>query len=294
MILVRLLMLLTVIFWGWSFVATKICLNYMTPLEVIGLRYLLGLPVLLSVILFKRVKLDFQRKDLGIVLLASVVITTHFLIQITGMKYTTATNTGWIIAVTPLVIVVLSVVFLKEKITLNAALGVVIATAGILLLVSRGHLFRLAWLKSVGDWLILGSAHTWAVYTVLTRNVTRRYNPLSVSFAILAFSSIVILGWMLFTSDLTKFRHLPTEPVVAILFLGIVCLALAFWCWQEGVSKLGAAKAGFFLYLEPLATTTLAVPYLHESFGVFTAIGGLMVLVGLYLAEKRKIKPHQS
>lgn len=290
MILVRLLMLLTVIFWGWSFVATKICLHYMTPLEVIGLRYLLGLPVLLLVILLKRVKLDFRRKDLGIVLLASVVITIHFLIQITGMKYTTATNTGWIIAVTPLVIVVLSVVFLKERITLNAAIGVVIATVGIILLVSRGHLFRLEWLKSTGDWLVLGSAHTWAVYTVLTRNVIRRYNPLNVSFAILTFSSIVILGWMLFTSHWGKFLHLPLEPTIAILFLGIFCLALAFWFWQEGVSKLGAAKAGFFLYLEPLATTTLAVPYLNESFGVFTAIGGLMVLTGVYLAEKPNTK----
>ncbi len=290
MMLARALMLLTVTFWGWSFVATKICLDYMTPLEVIGLRYLLGLPLLLVVILVKRVKLSFARKDLGLVILASIVVTVHFLIQITGMKYTTATNTGWIIAVTPLVLMVLSVIFLKEKITLKAVVGVAIATVGILLLVSRGNLFDLGWLGSVGDWLILGSAHTWAIYTVLTRDVARRYNPLLVSFAVLLFSSIVIIGLMLFSSEWDKFLHLPLEPIIAILFLGVICLALAFWFWQEGVARLGAAKAGFFLYLEPLATTALAVPYLNESFGVFTAIGGLMVLVGVYIAEKQNSK----
>jgi len=287
MILARALLLLTVTVWGLSFVATKICLGYMTPLEIIGLRYLLGLPVLLTVILLKRVKLRFNRKDLRNILLASLVITIHYLIQITGIKYTTATNTGWLIAVTPLVLVVLSVVFLKEKITFNSIIGVVIASVGILLLVSTGNLCDLEWLRSTGDWLILASAHTWAVYTVLIRDVSRRYDPLLVSFAVLGFSAVVIVGSMAFGADWEKFLHLPLEPVVAILFLGIGCLALAFWFWQEGVARLGAAKAGFFLYLEPLATTALAVPYLNEPFGFFTALGGVMVLAGVYLAEKK-------
>jgi len=294
MMLARLLMLLTVTLWGWSFVATKICLDYMTPLEIIGLRYLLGLPVLLAIILFKRLRMRLARHDVGVILLASAVITVHFLIQITGMKYTTATNTGWIIAVTPLVLVVLSVAFLKERITRLALTGAATATVGILLLVSKGRLFDLSWLKSTGDWLVLGSAHTWAVYTVVTRDVTRRNNPLLVSFAVLAFSAVIILGGMAFAADWNKLWHLPLKPVIAILFLGVGCLALAFWFWQEGVSKLGAAKAGFFLYLEPLATTALAVPYLGESFGLFTAVGGLMVLAGVYLAERRQPSPPLS
>jgi len=290
MMLARALMLLTVTLWGWSFVATKICLGYMTPLEVIGLRYVLGLPALLGIILAKRVRFYLAPKDLGLVFLASIVITAHFLIQITGIKYTTATNTGWLIAVTPLALAALSLVFLKERITRNAVVGIVVATGGIVLLVSRGHLRELTWLRSTGDWLVLGSAHTWAIYTVLTRNVARRYNPLLVSFAVLGFSSVVIVGSMAFTSDWDKFAHLPLEPIIAILFLGIACLALAFWFWQEGVVRLGAARAGFFLYLEPLATTALAVPYLHEPFGFFPAVGGLMVLAGVYLTEKGKSK----
>ena len=58
---------------------------------------------------------------------------------------------------------------------------------------------------------------------------------------------------------------------------------------QEGVAGLGAARSGFFLYLEPLATTALAVPYLNESFGYFGAIGGVMVLAGVYLTERRRV-----
>ncbi|MEW5993686.1 MAG: DMT family transporter, partial [Candidatus Zixiibacteriota bacterium] len=142
MILVRMLLLVTITFWGWSFVATKICLNYMTPLEVIGWRYLLGLPVLLVIILLKRLRPRFSGKEMVTIILSSIVVTTHFLIQVTGMKYTTATNTGWLIAVTPLALAVLAFIFLKERTTRNAIIGIVIATVGITLLVSRGDIAR--------------------------------------------------------------------------------------------------------------------------------------------------------
>ena len=60
MILARVLLFLTVVFWGFSFVATKICLEYMTPLELMGLRMVIALPVLLTVILIKGVRLEFK------------------------------------------------------------------------------------------------------------------------------------------------------------------------------------------------------------------------------------------
>lgn len=285
----RILLLLAVIFWGTSFVFTKILLAYVTPVELLGLRFIIGLPFLYLVVLKKRIKIRFEKKDYWKVLLGAVIITAHFLIQITGLKYTSATNTGWIISVTPLVLAFLSFLILKERIGRNGIIGIIVATMGIILLVSKGKIGELGWLSSVGDWLVLLSAHTWAIYTVATRDISRKYHPLSVTFSILLPSAILVVGYMIFTSDWSRFISMPTEPTVALIILGIFCLGAAHWFWQEGVAKFGAAKAGFFLYLEPLSTTALAVPYLHEHFGVFTAIGGLMVLGGVYLGN-RKVK----
>ncbi len=61
---------------------------------------------------------------------------------------------------------------------------------------------------------------------------------------------------------------------------------LAQWFWQLGVARLGAARAGIFVYLEPLATTALAVPLLGETFGVATAVGGALLLLGVWHAER--------
>ncbi len=285
--LIRIYLLLAVIFWGWSFVFTKILLDYVNPAELMGLRLLIGLPILLIILIVKQIKIKFQKSDYKAILAGGLVITAHFLIQITGLKYTSATNTGWIIAITPLVLAVLSFVVLKEKIGLKEILGIIVATFGIVILVSKGNLLNLNWLNSIGDWLILLSAFTWSIYTVIIRDISRKYNPLAVTFCILIPATLILTTYMIISSDWSKFTSLPAEPLWALLALGVLCLAVAHWFWQEGVAKFGAAKAGFFLYLEPLSTTALAVPYLGEHFGIMTALGGMMVLGGVYLAEKK-------
>lgn len=285
--MIKILMVLTVCLWGWSFVATKVALEYLSPLQVIGLRYCLGLPVMLAVLLGKRRRISIERRHYKTFLAAAAVITVHFLIQVTGMQYTTATNTGWLISVTPLVLAVLSIAFLGERLTARAVAGILVATAGVLLLVSRGRIFDFGWLQSGGDWLVFASAHTWAVFTVLTRDLSRKYSPLAVPFVVLTLSALLIVTLMLTVTDLSVIATLPLRPILAVLFLGIMCQGLAFWLWQEGIARLGAARAGIFLYLEPVATTALAVPFLGEPFGPFIASGGLLVLVGVYLAERR-------
>lgn len=287
----RIYLLLAVIVWGWSFVATKILLAYVSPVEVMGLRFLVGLPVLYVIVVAKKIKFNFTPRDRWMVALASLIITAHFLIQITGIKYTSATNTGWIISITPLVLAVLSFLILKEKIGRKEIVGIAVASSGIVLLVSRGHLGDLGWLKSGGDWLVLASAHTWALYTVVTRDISRKYSPLTVTFSILLPSAVLLVGYMAVMSDWSRFVHLPMEPMFSVLFLGVLSLAVAHWFWQEGVADMGAAKAGFFLYLEPLATTALAVPYLNEQFGLLTGVGGALVLGGVYIAQRRRRAP---
>lgn len=283
---IRILLLVTVVVWGATFVATKICLAYLTPAEVFGLRLLLALPTLYALIITRRITLSFTPLEKRRLLLGSAVLTLHFLIQITGLQYTSATNTGWIISVTPLVIVMFSYFLLKERIRANDIVGVAIATAGIFLLMSRGDFSSLDWLASRGDWLVLASAHTWAIYTVLGRNISRSHNAVAVAFAFLLPATILMTAYMALTSDWSKFVHLPVEPLMALVFLGVIAMALANWWWQKGVASIGAAKAGMFLYVEPVATTVLAVPLLHESLGVFTAIGGFLVVCGVYWAQR--------
>ncbi len=279
-------LLAAVVIWGCTFVATKVCLAYLTPLELLAARLALALPVLLVLARLKGVRLDMRGHGRAW-LLGATLIGVHFYIQITGIQYTTATRSGWIIAVTPIVMAVLAALWLHERIGRGLALGIVVATLGVLLLVSDGRIGDLDWLRSTGDWLVFVSAHTWALYTVAVRDLVRERSPLAVTTAVLAPATVVCVAATAWRSELTTFTRLPTEAIVSLVFLGVAGMAVAHWFWQHGVAAIGAARAGSFLYLEPLSTTALAVPYLHEPFGPFTILGGSLVLAGVWLAQRR-------
>jgi drug/metabolite transporter (DMT)-like permease len=286
-VLPHLLLLSAVILWGWTFVATKVLLEELGLIDILAWRLAIGLPVLGLALLARRVPLRFAREDARPLLLGGVTFTVHFLVQVSGLTLTTAVNTGWIIAVTPLALAVLSHLFLREHIGRAGVGGLVVATAGIVLLVSRGRVADMAWLQSSGDWLVLASAFTWAIYTVVTRDLVRRRPPLAAVFVILTVSGVLAAAFALVAGDPGAVRNLSARGIAALLYLGVAGMAAGQWFWQEGVSRLGATRAGMYLYLEPLATLALAVPLLGEPFGPFIALGGGLVLAGVWVGQCR-------
>ena len=280
------LLLAAVVIWGWTFVATKILLAEVGPIEVFALRVAIGLPCIGALLRLKRVPLQFDADDARPMLLGGTVLTLHFVVQIAGIATTTATNTAWIITVTPLALAGLSLLLLRERIPRSGVLGILVATMGVLLLVSRGDLRGLGWIRSTGDWLVLVSAHTWALYTVVTRNLARRRDPLAVTFGILCVTAVGAATLFVAFGDVARVRALSPQGIAATIYLAVFGLALGQWFWQTGVARLGAARAAVYLYVEPLATVALAVPLLGEQVGVTTAVGGALVLVGVYLGQR--------
>src|SRR5881394_2797107 len=84
---IQLLLLFCVVIWGWTFVATKICLAYLHPIELIGLRFGIGLPLLLAIISAQRRRMEFSRREYATLALGAAIIALHFIIQVIGLRY---------------------------------------------------------------------------------------------------------------------------------------------------------------------------------------------------------------
>jgi drug/metabolite transporter (DMT)-like permease len=133
---------------------------------------------------------------------------------------------------------------------------------------------------------VLASAHTWAIYTVVTRDLVRRRPPLAATFAVLSVAALLTAVLFAALGDPDSIGRLSMRGMLALLYLAIPGLALGQWFWQEGVAQLGASRAGLYLYLEPLATVALAVPLLGEPFGTVAAAGAALVLAGVFLGQR--------
>jgi drug/metabolite transporter (DMT)-like permease len=284
--------LLAIIFWGFSFIATKVVLREVHPFTLLTLRFGIGGLLLLLVQLQRNRGFlkTFSSKDwVSIIFLAIVGISGHTLLQAYGLLYTSATNTGWIVAIMPIFITIAARLFLGERITARRMIGILVGFCGIFLVISKGvfslSIFRFG--STFGDILALISAITWTAFTVGGKGFLSRFSPLAAITPIMIVGCLITLPftWLKWEWDIL-FR-LSLTGWTGILFLGVFCSGLAYLFWYSALEKNDSGVVGIYLYLEPLVTLIGAYFLLKEEIEWITLWGGGMILLGVYLAARK-------
>ncbi|WP_366522805.1 DMT family transporter [Ignavibacterium sp.] len=278
--------LLAVIFWGASFIATKFLLEEVSPETIISLRLILAIILLTIVALITKSDFSINLKNhLRILLLAAVAV-FHLWIQITGLKYTTAANTGWIIGTAPIFIALLGFIFLKEKLNSIKISGIVIAFVGLLLLVGKGNPLNIDLVKNVGDLLVLFSSFTWGVYSIINKKISLNYSPLMTILYLFILMALIIIPFNINKKAVDSIIHLSTIGWISILFLGLLCSGVAYVIWAYSLREMESAKVGAYLYLEPFVTVLTAWLFLKEEITALMVLSGLLIIFGVYLVNK--------
>ena len=275
--------------WGVSFIATKIAVQQVTPAVVVFLRFAIGAVIMLVILLARRqLTLPTLKEGLYYALLGFIGISFHQWLQSTGLVTAQASTTSWIVSTSPVFIALLGWFFLKEKLGLNTIFGIMLASLGVLLVVSKGSLSSLISgnFGTTGDLLVLISAPNWAIFSVLSRSALKDKPALFVLFY------VILFGW-LFTSipfvathGWLEIAHLNTTGWLAVAFLGIGCTALAYIFWYDGLQAIPASRAGVFLYIEPLISLVVAAVLLGEAITLVALLGGGLILAGVWLVNK--------
>jgi len=281
-----------VIFWGLSFIATKVALREVHPFALLTLRFGMGGLLLLLFQLQKdrRFLRKFNSKDwLSIIFLAIVGVSAHTLLQAYGLLYTTAIHTGWLIAIMPICIAIAARFYLGEPITLRKLGGILLGFTGVFLIISKGVLsFSIfGFASTFGDFLILISALTWTAFTVGGRGFLLRFPPLAAITPIIILGSFITFPFTLLKWEWNHLFQLSLAAWMSLIFLGIFCSGLAYLFWYSALEKKDSSIVGTYLYLEPLVTLIGAYFLLNEEIQWMTLIGGGMILVGVYLASRK-------
>lgn len=291
--------LAAVIFWGFSFIATKMALREVHPFTLLTLRYAIGALMLLLVQLNRDrafFKLFSIRDWFYMVLLAAVGVSGLGLLQAYGLLYTTAINTGWIIAINPVLIALFARFFLGEAITFRKVTGILLGFFGIFLIISKGvfslSLFQFA--STYGDFLILASALAWSGFTVGGKGFISRFPPLATVTTIMLAGCLLVLPLSLLRGEWNNLIHLSMSAWAGIFFLGIFCSGLGYLFWYSALEKRDSGVVGMYLYLEPFATLIGAYLLLGEEIGWITLMGGGMILCGVFLATRKFFIAHSS
>lgn len=280
--------LVPVVLWGASFVATKRLLDELSPLTLIYMRQLLGVLFITVVALKRKRSFSIKLSDAGGVLAVALVACFHLWIQVTGLQFTSASNTGWIIGITPVFMAILGLIFFGEKLNLLQSSGILVAFVGLILLVSKGDLTSIDLVSNKGDLMVLTSAFTWSVYSLVGKKVTLNYPPMMTILYVFITMLIVFSPVTINTTNISQVINLSAVGWWSILFLGILCSGLAYVLWAEAMNEMHSSKVGAFLYIEPFVTVLVAWIFLKEEITLLMLISGLIILGGVVMVNKKK------
>jgi drug/metabolite transporter (DMT)-like permease len=276
------------VFWGISFIATKIALNEISPQAIILLRLLIAIILLLFIALYTKKDFFISLNNYLRIFILALIAVFHLWIQITGLKYTSASNTGWIVGVTPVFMAILGFILFKEKITAFSVLGIIIAFAGLGLLMSKGFMLTIGFMSHKGDLLVLASAFTWSLYSVMNKKISVSYSPFLTILFLFLMMTVLIIPFTLNKETINAVFNLSTRGWLAILFLGIFCSGIAYVLWAQALMELEAVKVGVFLYFEPFVTVFAAWLLLAEIISYITIISGIIITLGVVLVNRKK------
>ena len=283
---------LTVVVWGSTFVFTKLLLlNGLSPAQIFTLRFIIAYVLLLCFSLVKgRVRwvADSWKDELMLLLLGVTGGSLYFLTENEALNYTTTTNVSLIVCSCPLVAALLIGLFYKsERLRPVQTVGMLMAVCGVTVVVLNGHF--VLHLSPLGDSLALAACLCWAVYSLLMIPANNRYDAVFITRKVFFYGLLTIIPYYFYEPDWPSFEVLLRPQVAAnLLFLGVVASCICFLVWTWVMDKLGAVVATNYVYVNPLSTIVIASLVLNEQITVFFLTGTVLILTGMYLADKKK------
>lgn len=274
-------------FWGGTFIATRIAAQTFGPFTGAGIRYIFALVLLLPLAFRQnRQMLKIRLSQLPILMLlgfSGIFAYNYFFFK--GLKTIPASRGALLAALNPTIVMILSSIVYKEKITLRKLIGILISLTGVVIVISRGRVTELLSSLETGDLFMLGCPITWAVYTLAARPALKQTTPLQAT-TWASLSGVIML--LIFATTEPFPLEVPVKVWVALLYLGIIGTVVAFVWYYDGIKKIGPTRTSIFNNLVPVFAVIFSVFILREKVSWYTWIGGAMVIGGVLFVNLQK------
>ncbi|MHB8062909.1 MAG: DMT family transporter [Ruminiclostridium sp.] len=278
---------ITIFIWGTTFIATKILLEAISPIEILFLRFTVGF-IALSLVYPHKLKIKERKQELYFAAAGLCGVTLYFLLENIALTYTLASNVGVIISIAPFFTAIFAHLFLDgEKLKLQFSIGIAVAVVGISLISFNGN--NILKLNPLGDILAVLAAIVWAAYSILTKKISGfQYNTIQTTRKVF-FYGLVFMIPTLFISGFEPNMILLMQSVnlFNILFLGLGASALCFVTWNSAVRILGAVKTSVYIYMVPVITVVTSDIVLREKITGAAVFGTVLTLAGLFISENK-------
>jgi drug/metabolite transporter (DMT)-like permease len=284
-----LLLTLPPLFWASNWIIGRALHTEIPPMAMTFFRWLIAI-VILAPFAWPHVRRDWpviRAHWKTMVALGAIGVGTHNGLAYLGLNYTTATNGVILNSFIPVLIIAISWIFLRERLTPIQCGGLLISLTGVLTVVSRGDVDTLLGFRlNVGDLFILLSMLMWAVYTIGLRWRPPGINLLSFLLVIAVVGDLSVVPLVVGEMALGRHVHWSWTVFGALVAVALFSSLLAYIVWNRGVEAVGANVAGLFVHLMPVFGVLLAWLFLGERVAPYHIAGIALILTGIWATSR--------
>lgn len=237
--------------WGGMYVVSKYVLDFIPPLTLVWLRFIIAFVVLYAFLIIaekkQKKKVTIRKKDW--LLFAWIGFIGYFIsitCQFIGTKLSDAHTGSLVTSATPAFMVIFAALILKEKLTARRLLSTIIATIGVIIVIGWdieiGSYF-------IGTIILVGAAITWALLSIYVKIASAQFSSLVITTYAIFFSLFFITPFMIWELQSTSIETINTYVILGVLYLGMVSTAGAFFLWNKGLELMDASIGSLFFLL---------------------------------------------
>lgn len=277
--------LMATLIWSVTFVSTKHLLADMTPFQIMLIRF--GLAYFILFLIYpKDIRYEGWTTE-GLFLLTGLSgVSLYFFVENTAVHHTSIANLGFILAMIPIFVAFLSHYFFKdEQLDRYLWFGFILAIGGVALIIYSNAGMKLS---PKGDFMAFLACVLWAFYSVLVRRLNQRFKPIYITRKTFFYGLLTGILFVWGQGQGFGFEQLlKHNNWLHLMFLGILASAVSFVLWNNSIRLLGPAKTSNYLYLMPFFSMIAGHLFLGETITIGGLVGGVLVIGGVYFAERR-------
>lgn len=284
--------ILSSLIFGFSFLFTKLALTSSNNniMEVISFRFGVAAIILLILKMLGIIKMNYRSKDIKPLFVLSLFYPAiYFICESAGIKLTSTSEAGTMIALIPIFVTLLASIFLKEKTTPIQKLCIFISVGGVIFI----NLMKYESNNNfTGIAILFAAVISAAIYNILSRKMASTFTSIEITY-IMMWAGAIFFNLILFIQHLYNktllnyFNHLHDPKFIfPIIYLGIFSSIIAFFLMNYTLAKLNASKASSFSNLSTVVSIAAGVIILKEDFSWYHAVGILLILFGIWGVNK--------
>ena len=264
--------------------------DYIKPSGFILLR-VIGALFLFALSYFLFIKEKIEKKDIirfAICGLFGVAI--NQLLFFEGLNLTTPINAAIIMTSNPILVIIMSLLILKEKITLRKGLGIILGIVGASSLILNGGGINLSSDAQIGNLFIFINATSYGLYLVLVKPLMKKYKPITVMFYVFAFGLLLVFPFGIANLYQVNWNDIPTNIYWEISFVVVCTTFIAYLFNSSALKELSPTTVSIYIYLQPILATLFAILRESDSLDEQKIISTTIIFLGVYLVSVRSKK----